>query len=517
MLRRDSASTTFLGTCPKRHLLQIDEGAYGASMKSAPRSSPRRPNSTGVACVVDATACVSRGGSRAFAGGSPRVVSIELNMERSRMLAHNITHVRRFERLGRVDVVQGDCLEKLPTLGVELVVDPGVRGPALGRPPLRGLPGRRLGARRPFKRYGHARRLRRDRRGPRLPSFIAQGAAHLRRDAVFGEYGRRALRRAPSSLGAGSSRSSSVCRRSGPRRRRSPSSKRKKKRGRRRSRLGWWSLHLLCLGRATCGADAGSLRDRTPVSPPPALVFVIFVCESWGTGLHTRSPVRGASASLKRHGRAGSNRCGRRRARRAPSSTRGRRTRKYFPLGAFSGFAATRPAITGPQIREQLLFPKLNLPQGACKTPSFGLGPQFHAAFLELRDERSKESASSASVPSFFAAGSNPFGPSTRARVLAFQQGRHVGRRDARVELHVPVRDAVHQVLAADDVRAGRLCHSWAVGSSEDAATTTPAADAVRQAHDAAHRLQRLARVDVQHHVEVDGLVEPALLLRAVL
>ena len=35
------------------------------------------------------------------------------------MLAHNITHVRRFERLGRVDVVQGDCLEKLPTLDVE--------------------------------------------------------------------------------------------------------------------------------------------------------------------------------------------------------------------------------------------------------------------------------------------------------------------------------------------------------------------------------------------------------------
>ena len=35
------------------------------------------------------------------------------------MLAHNITHVRRFERLGRVDVVQGDCLEKLPTLDVD--------------------------------------------------------------------------------------------------------------------------------------------------------------------------------------------------------------------------------------------------------------------------------------------------------------------------------------------------------------------------------------------------------------
>ena len=35
------------------------------------------------------------------------------------MLLHNITHVRRFERLGRVDVVQGDCLEKLPTLDVD--------------------------------------------------------------------------------------------------------------------------------------------------------------------------------------------------------------------------------------------------------------------------------------------------------------------------------------------------------------------------------------------------------------
>ena len=35
------------------------------------------------------------------------------------MLAHNLKHVGRFERLGRVDVVQGDCLEKLPTLDVD--------------------------------------------------------------------------------------------------------------------------------------------------------------------------------------------------------------------------------------------------------------------------------------------------------------------------------------------------------------------------------------------------------------
>ena len=73
----------------------------------------------GVACVVDATACVG-GNSIAFARRFPRVVAVELNMERSRMLAHNITHVRRFERLGRVDVVQGDCLEKLLTLDVDL-------------------------------------------------------------------------------------------------------------------------------------------------------------------------------------------------------------------------------------------------------------------------------------------------------------------------------------------------------------------------------------------------------------
>jgi hypothetical protein len=104
---------------PERHLLQIDEeGAYGASNEICAAKFAKAAELDGVACIVDATACVG-GNSIAFARRFPRVVSIELNMERSRMLAHNITHVRRFERLGRVDVVQGDCLEKLPTLDVD--------------------------------------------------------------------------------------------------------------------------------------------------------------------------------------------------------------------------------------------------------------------------------------------------------------------------------------------------------------------------------------------------------------
>ena len=107
------------GNVPERHLLQIDEeGAYGASNEICAAKFAKAAELDGVACVVDATACVG-GNSIAFARRFPRVVSIELNMERSRMLAHNITHVRRFERLGRVDVVQGDCLEKLPTLDVD--------------------------------------------------------------------------------------------------------------------------------------------------------------------------------------------------------------------------------------------------------------------------------------------------------------------------------------------------------------------------------------------------------------
>ena len=83
-------------------LLQIDEeGAYGASNEICAAKFAKAAELDGVACVVDATACVG-GNSIAFARRFPRVVSIELNMERSRMLAHNITHVRRFERLGRV-------------------------------------------------------------------------------------------------------------------------------------------------------------------------------------------------------------------------------------------------------------------------------------------------------------------------------------------------------------------------------------------------------------------------------
>ena len=107
------------GNVPERHLLQIDEeGPTAPRMKSAPQNSRRRPELDGVACVVDATACVG-GNSIAFARRFPRVVAVELNLERSRMLARNITHVRRFERLGRVDVVQGDCSEKLLTLDAD--------------------------------------------------------------------------------------------------------------------------------------------------------------------------------------------------------------------------------------------------------------------------------------------------------------------------------------------------------------------------------------------------------------
>ena len=107
------------GNVPERHLLQIDEeGAYGASNEICAAKFAKAAELDGVACVVDATACVG-GNSIAFARRFPRVVAVELNMERSRMLAHNITHVRRFERRGRVDVVQGDCLEKLLTLDVD--------------------------------------------------------------------------------------------------------------------------------------------------------------------------------------------------------------------------------------------------------------------------------------------------------------------------------------------------------------------------------------------------------------
>ena len=96
---------------PERHLLQIDEeGAYGASNEICAAKFARTAAAVdGVTCVVDATACVG-GNSIAFARRFPRVVAIEVNEARSRMLAHNVTHVRRFEKLGRVDVVHGDCI-----------------------------------------------------------------------------------------------------------------------------------------------------------------------------------------------------------------------------------------------------------------------------------------------------------------------------------------------------------------------------------------------------------------------
>jgi len=104
---------------PERHLLQIDEeGAYGASNEiCAAKFARTAADVGGVTCVVDATACVG-GNAIAFARRFPRVVAIEVNEARSRMLAHNVTHMRRFEKLGRVDVVHGDCIEALPALAI---------------------------------------------------------------------------------------------------------------------------------------------------------------------------------------------------------------------------------------------------------------------------------------------------------------------------------------------------------------------------------------------------------------
>ena len=59
------------GNVPERHLLQIDEeGAYGASNEICAAKFAKAAELDGVACVVDATACVG-GNSIAFARRFP--------------------------------------------------------------------------------------------------------------------------------------------------------------------------------------------------------------------------------------------------------------------------------------------------------------------------------------------------------------------------------------------------------------------------------------------------------------
>ena len=236
---------------PERHLLQIDEEPAPTSSRVAtttPQISEicaakfaKAAELDGVACVVDATACVG-GNSIAFARRFPRVVSIdeegELNVERSRMLAHNITHVRRFhnERLGRVDVVQGDCLEKLPTLDVDWSQTLVFADPPWGGRHYEDCQDVDSEQGVHLKGKGHARRLRRDRRGPRLPAPPAQGAAHLRRGAVFGEYGRRALRRARRRRQGAARRARAPCAGEAARAVGAPSSSKRKKKRRKKKR-----------------------------------------------------------------------------------------------------------------------------------------------------------------------------------------------------------------------------------------------------------------------------------------
>ena len=155
-------------------------------MKSAPQIW-KAAELDGVACVVDATACWRNSCRRLL---FPRV-AVEPNMERSRMLAHNITHVRRFGG-SAASTSQGDCLQAAdarrrwsPTL--VFGTRPGAAATTRTLVDVDSEQGVHFQGRERWTASSRPSRA-------SVPSFIAQGAAHLRRGAVFGEYGRRRRR-----------------------------------------------------------------------------------------------------------------------------------------------------------------------------------------------------------------------------------------------------------------------------------------------------------------------------------
>ena len=146
--------------------------------------------------------------------------------------------------------------------------------------------------------------------------------------------------------------------------------------------------------------------------------------------------------------------------------------RKYFPLGAFSGFAATRASITLLKFASSLSSPKLSLPKGACRTPRFGSVRSFTRPFLSSLTSAPRPSASSASVPSFFAAGNNPLGPSTRA-ALRFSKGAMSAVATHASNSTYPSATRSTRSSPPTTSAPAALATSRAAGSSETAATTT--------------------------------------------
>mmetsp|Transcript_6551 Transcript_6551/g.19349 ORF Transcript_6551/g.19349 Transcript_6551/m.19349 type:complete len:265 (+) Transcript_6551:127-921(+) len=89
--------------------------------------------------------------------------------------------------------------------------------------------------------------------------------------------------------------------------------------------------------------------------------------------------------------------------------------RKYLPLGAFSGLAATSACMSDRRFACNFSSPNDNFPKGTCSTPRLGsvrsaTGPRAAAA-----TRAPSSSAPAATVPWFLGAGKRPRGPSTRA------------------------------------------------------------------------------------------------------
>src|SRR5690606_16096703 len=81
------------------------------------------------------------------------------------------------------------------------------------------------------------------------------------------------------------------------------------------------------------------------------------------------------------------------------------------------------------------------------------------------------------------------------------------GRRDAAIEVDGPLRDLLHQILGADDIRTG-LLGLVGLRTAREYGNAGRTAGTVREVADAAHHPARVLGIDAQVHRHLDCLVE---------
>ena len=172
---------------------------------------------------------------------------------------------------------------------------------------------------------------------------------------------------------------------------------------------------------------------------------------------------------------------------------------KYWPLAAL-GRARLTASTSAARLSEQHGLLEAGLAEGDMDDAAL-VHLELHAAGLDLRDRALEVEGDGARLRVRHQAA-----PAEDAAQLA-DHAHHVGRRERDVELEVAGLDLLDEILAADLVRAGaeRLLRLVALGEHEDA---DGLAHAVRQDDGAADHLVRVAGIDAEADVGLDGRVE---------